>query len=146
VLCIDKVGVNDDFFDLGGHSLLAIQVMARINGQFKINVPLRTLFECSTIKKLAEQVDALAGKEIAPSPTLQRVSREQPLALSFPQQRLWFIDQLETGSSLYNINKALRLPRATRCGAVKSPVQSIAARHENTANEVCGPGRPSQSS
>ena len=130
VLRIDTVGVNDDLFDLGGHSLLAIQVMARINGQFKINVQLRTLFECSTIKKLAEQVDALAGKEIARSPALQRVSREQPLALSFPQQRLWFIDQLETGSSLYNINKALRLRGPLDAARLNGAVQSIAARHE----------------
>ena len=130
VLGSDKVGVNDDFFDLGGHSLLAIQVMARINGQFKINVPLRTLFECSTIKKLAEKVDALAGKEIARSPTLERISREQPLALSFPQQRLWFIDQLETGNSLYNINKALRLRGPLDAARLNGAVQSIAARHE----------------
>ncbi|HEX9628560.1 MAG TPA: amino acid adenylation domain-containing protein, partial [Pyrinomonadaceae bacterium] len=130
VLDIDTVGVNDDFFDLGGHSLLAIQVMARINEQFKTNVPLGRLFECSTIKKLAEQVDALAGKEIARSPTLQCVSREQPLALSFPQQRLWFIDQLETGSSLYNINKALRLRGPLDAARLNAAVQSIAARHE----------------
>jgi amino acid adenylation domain-containing protein len=130
VLRVDTVGVNDDFFDLGGHSLLAIQVIARINGQFKITLPLRTLFECSTIKKLAEQVDALAGKQIAGSATVQRVSREQPIALSFPQQRLWFIDQLETGSSLYNINKALRLVGRLDVSKLSRAVQSLAARHE----------------
>ena len=130
VLRVETVGVNDDFFDLGGHSLLAIQVMARINGQFKITVPLRTLFECSTIKRLAEQVDALAGMEMAGSATIQRVSREQPLALSFPQQRLWFIDQLETGSSLYNINKALRLRGRLDAARLDRAVQSVAARHE----------------
>jgi amino acid adenylation domain-containing protein len=130
VLRIDAIGVNDDFFELGGHSLLAIQVMARINGQFKIIVPLRTLFECSTIKRLAEQVDALAEKGSGHSAIIQRVNREQPLALSFPQQRLWFIDQLDTGSSLYNINKALRLFGRLDATRLNRAVQSIAARHE----------------
>ncbi|HBB87816.1 MAG TPA: hypothetical protein DC047_09395 [Blastocatellia bacterium] len=130
VLRIDMIGVNDDFFELGGHSLLAIQVMARINGQFKIIVPLRTLFECSTIKRLAEQVDALAERDSGDSTIVQRVDREQPLALSFPQQRLWFIDQLDAGSSLYNINKALRCRGPLDATRLNRAVQSIAARHE----------------
>jgi len=130
VLRVDEIGVHDDFFDLGGHSLLAIQVMARINGQFKIIVPLRTLFECSTIKKLAEKVEALAEKGSAGSTIVQRVDRDQPLALSFPQQRLWFIDQLETGSSLYNINKALRLRGRLDTTRLHRALQSVAARHE----------------
>lgn len=130
VLGIDVLGVNDDFFELGGHSLLAIQVMARINGQFGIIVPLRTLFECSTIRRLAQQVDVLAQKGNAGANTVQRVDREQPLALSFPQQRLWFIDQLDSGSSLYNINKALRLRGRLDATRLNRAVQSIAARHE----------------
>ncbi len=130
VLRVDEIGVNDDFFDLGGHSLLAIQVMARINGQLKIIVPLRTLFECSTIKSLAEQVDALAEDKNEGSNTVRRVSREQPVALSFPQQRLWFIDQLETGSPLYNINKALRLRGRLDAMRLNRALQSVAARHE----------------
>jgi len=130
VLGVNSVGINDDFFELGGHSLLAIQVMARINAQFKITVPLRMLFECSTIKKLAERIEGLSVGQIASSPALRRVSREQPLALSFPQQRLWFIDQLETGSSLYNINKALRLRGRLDAARLNDAVQSLAARHE----------------
>jgi amino acid adenylation domain-containing protein len=130
VLGIDAIGVNDDFFELGGHSLLAIQVMARINGQFKMIVPLRTLFECSTIKTLAEKVEALARKESGKSSLVQRVDRDQPLALSFPQQRLWFIDQLDTGSSLYNINKALRCRGRLDAARLNRAVQAIAARHE----------------
>jgi amino acid adenylation domain-containing protein len=130
VLRIDSVGVNDDFFELGGHSLLAIQVMARINGQFKIIVPLRTLFECSSIKRLAKQVDALAEQGTDDSAIVPPVDRDQPLGLSFPQQRLWFIDQLETGNSLYNINKALRLRGRLDATRLNRAVQSIAARHE----------------
>jgi non-ribosomal peptide synthetase component F len=130
VLGIDAIGVNDDFFELGGHSLLAIQVMARINEQFKIIVPLRTLFESSTIKTLAEQVEALARKETGDSPIIRYVDRGQPLALSFPQQRLWFIDQLDTGNALYNINKALRCHGELDATRLNRALQSIAARHE----------------
>ncbi len=145
VLQVDTIGVNDEFLELGGHSLLAIQVMARINGQFKIAVPLRTLFEHSTIKRLAKQVDALAGNGMTVSTPVERVSRNQPLALSFPQQRLWFIDQLDTGSSLYNINKALRLRGQLDAARLNRAVQSIAARHEILRTSfVADDGRPVQ--
>lgn len=130
VLRLDAIGVNDNFFELGGHSLLAIQVMARINERFKVIVPLRTLFEYSSIKGLAAQVDALAEQNSGDSARVQRVDRAQPLALSFPQQRLWFVDQLQTGSSLYNINKALRLRGQLDAARLNRAVQSIAARHE----------------
>ena len=130
VLHVDRVGVNDDFFDLGGHSLLAIQVMARINEQFKITVPLRTLFQSSAIKKLAEEVDTLVLNRGATATTITRVSREQPLALSFPQQRLWFIDQLDAGSAIYNINKAFRCRGRIDAARLNRAVQSVAARHE----------------
>ncbi len=130
VLQVETIGRRDNFFELGGHSLLAIQAIARINGHFRILVPLKMLFEHSTIAALAEQVEALIAKDTPQSDgTIPQVNRDEPLALSFSQQRLWFIDQLDS-SSLYNINKAVRLHGALDAERLNRALQSIAARHE----------------
>ncbi|HKP47822.1 MAG TPA: amino acid adenylation domain-containing protein, partial [Pyrinomonadaceae bacterium] len=108
VLGIRSIGMRDNFFELGGHSLLAIQVIARLNSEYKRVVPLRTLFDHPTVAELSASLDHSAVEEQT-NQQIQPVNRDRPLALSFPQQRLWFIDQLENGSSLYNIRKAFRL-------------------------------------
>jgi acyl carrier protein len=56
-LGIERVGVLDDFFELGGHSLLAIQVVARLREAFQVEVPVRDIFDASTVSALAEKID-----------------------------------------------------------------------------------------
>ncbi|HVR95834.1 MAG TPA: amino acid adenylation domain-containing protein, partial [Thermoanaerobaculia bacterium] len=110
---LDRVGAHDHFFELGGHSLLATQVISRLRGAFGVELPLRALFEAPVLADLAARIETALLQEdrraragIAPiEPTL----REGPLPLSFAQQRLWFIDQLEPGRPLYNIPAALRV-------------------------------------
>ncbi len=109
VLHVTRVGVHDDFFELGGHSLLATQVVSRIREWAGIEIPLRFLFESRTIAGLAPRIDKVrAGRteEISPIP---RTLREKPLPLSFAQQRLWFLDQLDPNSPLYNAPWAIRM-------------------------------------
>ncbi len=108
VLGLEKLGINDNFFELGGHSLLATQVISRINKNFDIELPLRRLFESPTVEKLAKSIGdkQLAVKSITP---IKRVSREIELPLSFAQKRLWFLEQLERGSSTYNMQSAVYL-------------------------------------
>jgi amino acid adenylation domain-containing protein len=145
VLQLEKVGVEDNFFELGGHSLLAIQVIARINQQFKIMLPLRTFFDGPTIKKLANKIDSITIREDSSIPTLQRTDRDQEIPLSFAQQRLWFLDQLEPGSSLYNINRALRLRGLLDVAKLERALQAIGARHEALRTTFVAPdGRPVQ--
>jgi amino acid adenylation domain-containing protein/non-ribosomal peptide synthase protein (TIGR01720 family) len=127
ILKVEKVSVIADFFELGGHSLLATRAASAISQRTNKKVTVRTIFEHNTVESLAAWLDAQASSEYAPIP---RVSRDEPLALSFAQQRLWFIDQLEGGSAQYNIPFALRLKGNLRIDALQHAFDEIVRRHE----------------
>jgi amino acid adenylation domain-containing protein len=131
VLDTPEIGVNDDFFSLGGHSLLLARVAARIREAFQVEVPLRTLFEASSVAALAERIDAarLNANEPDAEPLLS-VSRGGALPLSFAQERLWFFDQLEPSSAAYNIPRVLRLRGQLDVDALRRSLAAIVSRHE----------------
>src|SRR5581483_12413434 len=104
-----EVGVEANFFELGGHSLLATQVVSRLREVLAVEVPLRVLFEQPTVRGLAAVVQQQQTGASVVAPPIERVNREDELALSFAQQRLWFIHQLEPESAAYNIPLAVRL-------------------------------------
>ena len=132
VLHIDLVGVADNFFQLGGHSLLATQVMTRVRASFGTEVALRTLFERPTLAELAQGVEAaLRGGQGVTVPPLVSVARDGPLPLSFAQQRLWFLHQLEAESAAYNLPVAVRLSGALDVGALTEAIAEIVSRHES---------------
>ena len=129
----ERTGREDNFFHLGGHSLLATQVMARIRSHFDCDLPLRTIFEAPTLRELAARVDAARhhGEEAcAPEPDLLPADRSTPLPLSFPQQRLWFLDQLLPGTALYNMPGGLRVRGALDVSALEGALNDLVARHE----------------
>jgi amino acid adenylation domain-containing protein len=131
VLGTERVGARDDFFALGGHSLLATRVMARVRDAFGIDLPLRVLFEASTVQALAERVDALVrGGGGVQAPPLVPVARDGALPLSFAQQRLWFIDQMLPGTAAYNLPFALRVRGALDAEALERALTALVARHE----------------
>ncbi|MGA9768828.1 MAG: amino acid adenylation domain-containing protein, partial [Blastocatellia bacterium] len=131
ILGIERIGVHDDFFELGGHSLLATQVISRIRGEFNIDIPLRCLFESPTIAQLAQVIDVerRGGKEFL-TPEIERVPRDQRLALSFAQQRLWFLNQLEPGNPFYNVPAAIRMRGRLDKTAFDRTINEIVRRHE----------------
>ena len=132
LLGLARVGATDHFFELGGHSLLATQVMSRLRSTFGVEMPLRDLFEAPRLADLAARVEtARRAGAVPPAPSLTQVPREEPLPLSFAQQRLWFLDQLEPGSAAYNIPIALRLSGVLDPEALSASLSEVARRHES---------------
>jgi hypothetical protein len=106
VLKVPEVGTNQNFFELGGHSLLAVSVISRTRDALNVDLKVRHLFEAPTIAALAHKIDQLSG--IQPAPPIKRVSRDQELPLSFAQERMWFLNQLENDSPFYNVPGAFK--------------------------------------
>lgn len=132
VLHIERVGVYDNFFELGGHSLLGTQVISRMRDRFGVELSLRTLFEEPTIAAMAKKIEsARPTEESLQAPPLERVPRDGELPLSFAQQRLWFVDQLEHGSVAYNVPDAIRLTGRLNIAALEETLAALVARHES---------------
>ncbi|RKI05864.1 amino acid adenylation domain-containing protein, partial [Corallococcus praedator] len=132
VLHVARVGIHDDFFDLGGHSLLATQVVSRLRSAFGVELPLGDLFAAPTVETLAVRVAALRAREdSAPRvPLLVATPRTGPVPLSFAQQRLWFLDQLQPGSAFYNVPGVLVLGGTLNASALEQSLQALVQRHE----------------
>ncbi|WP_447980435.1 amino acid adenylation domain-containing protein [Candidatus Nitrospira bockiana] len=125
------VGAHDHFFELGGHSLLATQVISRIRAAFQVELPLRSLFEHPTIAALAQAVETeRAQRPGGPAPRLAPRKRQGNAPLSFAQQRLWFLAQLEPDGWSYNLPFALRIGGTLDVGALERSFTELIRRHE----------------
>jgi amino acid adenylation domain-containing protein/FkbM family methyltransferase len=137
-LGLERVGVEESFFELGGHSLLATRVTSRIKEVFGVTLPLRALFDTPTVAGLASQIEVLrsAGRSesMAPDRTplgrADRSGRSGPLPVSFAQQRLWFLDQLDPGSPVYNVPTAMALSGRIGVAALAAALGEVVLRHE----------------
>ncbi|HEX7241308.1 MAG TPA: condensation domain-containing protein, partial [Longimicrobiaceae bacterium] len=131
VLGVERVGVEENFFEIGGHSLRATQVASRARQAFGVEVPLRALFEAPTLAGLAERIETLCSAGVEPAPPIERVPRRgEGLPLSFAQQRLWFVDRLEPGSAAYNMPHALRVRGKLHREALRASLDALVRRHE----------------
>jgi amino acid adenylation domain-containing protein len=132
LLRVENVGVHDNFFELGGHSLLATQVVSRVREAFGTEIAVRELFEHPTVAGLATTVEEMlrAGLGVQ-APAMVKVSREEELLLSYGQQRLWFLDQLDPASSAYNMSVGVRLRGTLDLAVLEKSFTEIISRHES---------------
>lgn len=140
---VERVGIHDNFFDLGGQSLRATQLLSRLRQTFQVNLPLRTLFEASTVAGLAEIIDQ-SYAEIRTSEAPMTIDHQPHpsgmFPLSFAQQRLWYMDQLEAEAT-YNVFSALRITGPLHIETLQASLNEIIRRHEilrSTFMEVDG--------
>ncbi|HEX6239249.1 MAG TPA: AMP-binding protein, partial [Polyangiales bacterium] len=130
LLGVPRVGRHDHFFELGGHSLLAVRLQSRLQEAVGVELPLTTLFAQPTLVAQAEVVGRIrAHRGVEALPPIGRVSRAAPLALSFAQQRLWFLAQLGAGAT-YHMPMGLRLRGALDTDAFRRSLDGLVVRHE----------------
>ncbi len=129
VLKLDPNSISADanFFDQGGNSLLAMRLMTRVRSTFGVELALRELFLTPTLSGFAQRITDAGQSSI---PKLGQADRTQPLPLSFAQQRLWVIDQIDGGSAQYNLPVALRLTGRLNLDALQRALDGIVERHE----------------
>ena len=127
MLGLERVGVDDSFFDLGGDSLAAMRLVAAINTGLDAGVGVRAVFEAPTVAQLAPRIGGQAGG-LDPVVAMPRPER---VPLSFAQSRLWFIEQLQGPSPVYNMAVALRLSGGLDAGALGAALADVVGRQES---------------
>ncbi len=143
LLDAETVGLHDGFFDLGGHSLLAVRLVTRLAKVTGRDLPLRAVFEQPTVQGLAAVLAELGAGGVDAIPM---ADRSAPLPLSWQQERLWFLDRLDTqAGAAYHIEGALRLKGALDADALKTALSLVVERHESLRTHFAeADGRPVQ--
>lgn len=129
VLRRERVGIDDNFFDLGGHSLLAVAIGSQITRQLDVEVPLRWMFDHPTIERLARQMESEEGRS-KKARAIERADRQEPLPMSFAQQRMWLLQQTLENPATYNQPVALRLRGQVDRDRLRRALRVILERHE----------------
>jgi len=151
ILGIDRAGLHDDFFDNGGHSLSATRLLARLRARFDISPNLAQFFDAPTIVSVASHIDdlrevaAAAADAVNDATGLGRIKRGDRLPLSFAQERLWFLNELDPDSPAYNIAFTIHLSGDLDIDSLQSAVDLLVQRHEALRTRFLSiDGRPHQ--
>ena len=131
LLGVERVGAEDNFFDLGGHSLLATRVVSLVREMFGVELPVRGLFEAPTVGGMARQIlsEMREGRLEQPR-RIELAPRGSELPLSFAQQRLWFLEQLESAGAAYHIPAIIRIGGRLDVKALEQTLGELVRRHE----------------
>ena len=131
ILELDRVGRHDSFFESGGHSLLATRLVSAVRRIFRVELPLRAVFETPTLAELARRIElaASSGKATGAEMRACRNAGDE-LPLSFAQERLWFLQQLEPKNPFYNNSAAVRLAGRPDVEALQRTLSEVVRRHE----------------
>src|SRR5208337_4662757 len=141
VLGIERVGVDDSFFDLGGDSLSAMRLVAAVNTGLDAGLAVRAVFDAPTVAQLAPRI----GGETGGLDPLVAVERPAVVPLSFAQSRLWFLDQLQGPSPVYNMTAALRIDGPLDVAALSAALADVVGRQESLRTLIAAPdGIPQQ--
>ncbi|HKG79556.1 MAG TPA: amino acid adenylation domain-containing protein, partial [Pyrinomonadaceae bacterium] len=131
VLGLTEIGIEQNFFDAGGHSLLATQAVTRINEALRVNVGVRDLFESPTVREISERIEQqLRQQEKREQRRIERIRRDQPLPLSFAQERFRFLEMLQPGTPVYHMPAAVLLIGNLNVRALERALNEVRRRHE----------------
>ncbi|HSS49030.1 MAG TPA: amino acid adenylation domain-containing protein, partial [Thermoanaerobaculia bacterium] len=127
-LGVERIGIFDTFLDLGGHSLLATQIASHIRKTFGVEIPLASFLEGTTVADLAVEIESSGRVDLPP---IQPVARDRELPLSFAQERLWFLAQLDPASIAYHVPRIVHIQGSFDAAALERAYEALLARHEN---------------
>jgi amino acid adenylation domain-containing protein len=130
VLRVDKIGINDNFFELGGDSLKVAQVATRIRDVFGVDIMLRLFFESPTVASLAQVIDESDTHKFSDLP-FREVPRDGYIPLTFSQERVWFLHQLNSRNLAYNFISTVELKGNLNLSAMEKTLCEILRRHES---------------
>jgi non-ribosomal peptide synthetase component F/acyl carrier protein len=136
VLRTDVQSVHDSFFALGGQSLLAMLMISRVQEAFGVELRLRSVFQHPTLAQLANMIAAARGSEAAALAAIPRARCDQPLPLSFSQQRVWFLERMHPGNRAYNFQASLHFRGALQLEALERSLGEIVRRHDTLRTSV----------
>ncbi|MDQ1354216.1 MAG: hypothetical protein QG657_4525, partial [Acidobacteriota bacterium] len=126
ILGIERIGREDDFFASGGDSILATQCIARLREVFKSEISLRKMFECPTIKALAKEVASRSQEALS----IKKIPRNCRIPLSFSQERLWFLQELDAGNAAYFVPRVIMIKGDLDVTLMERTFTEMIRRHE----------------
>ncbi|MCX6582111.1 MAG: amino acid adenylation domain-containing protein [Candidatus Aminicenantes bacterium] len=126
LLRLEKIGINADFFHLGGDSILVNRCIARIREELQVEIPLRKFFEGPYIKALAEEIE----KQEQQVSSIKPAAREGEIPLSFAQERLWFLQELDADNVAYFVPRVIRMKGKLDVSIIERTFTEIIRRHE----------------
>ncbi len=146
LLAVPALDIHDNFFSIGGHSLLATRLIAQIRAVLQVEIPVRAVFDTPTVIGLARQVEQILSRDVEQEALpLVAVERPEEIPLSFAQQRLWFMDQLQPGNTAYLIPRAQRFREPVHMQALEQALEELVRRHESLRTTfVVRSGQPTQ--